>query len=111
MNVTWDDQTRLGLSQPEPYMGLPPIELIAEGLDSVDNETLRQSLDPIWKSLESIDAIAMLDLKRVEQGARVSDGYVTIRTNTHLLARTFLSFISYTFFFLSVSFVNRFMIK
>jgi hypothetical protein len=76
MNVAIDDRKRLAPSEPEPFMGLPPTELIAEGLESVDSETLRQSLDPIWKSLESIDAIAMLDLKRVEQGARVSDGYV-----------------------------------
>jgi hypothetical protein len=76
MNVALDDQKRFSPSEPEPLMLLPPMELIAEGLESVDSETLRQSLDPIWKSLESIDALNMLDLKRVEQGARVSDGYV-----------------------------------
>jgi hypothetical protein len=76
MNVALDDQKRFAPSEPEPLMLLPPMELIAEGLESVDSETLRQSLDPIWKSLESIDALTMLDLKRVEQGARVSDGYV-----------------------------------
>lgn len=94
MNVTLDEQKRVALSEPELLMGPPPLELIAEGLDSVDNETLRQSLDPIWKSLESIDAIAMLDLKIVDQGARVSDGYATIRTST--LARPFLSHVSHT---------------
>ena len=88
MNVTLDDKKRVALSEPEPFKGLPPMELMAEGLDSVDNETLRQSIDPIWKSLESIDAAAMLNLKIVEDGARVSDGYVTLH---HICTKSTLS--------------------
>jgi hypothetical protein len=58
-----------------PFSGA--MELIAKGLENVDAATRRQSIDPIWKSLESLDAVAMLDLKQTDNGARVSDGYVT----------------------------------
>lgn len=55
-----------------PFMGA--MELLAAGLENVDTATLRQSIDPIWQSLESLDAAAMLDLKRTDKGARLSDG-------------------------------------
>lgn len=83
-----DDPTRLVTNFPEmnkvacetqpadtPFSGA--MELIEKGLENVDAATLRQSIDPIWQSLESLDAIAMLDLKQTDnEGARVSDGYV-----------------------------------
>lgn len=61
-----------------PFTGLPAMDLIAEGLENVDAATLRQSIEPIWKSLESLDAVAMLNLKQTTQGAQVSDGYVHV---------------------------------
>ena len=73
MNVAFDPQKGAAMQQP---FCLPPMQLIADGLESVDTATLRQSLDPIWKSLESLDAVAMLDLKRVAHGATVAEGYV-----------------------------------
>lgn len=69
-----------------PFMGLPTMELIEKGLENVDSATLRQSIDPIWKSLESLDAMAMLSLKQTDKGARVADGYVSFQTNTNAIA-------------------------
>jgi cysteamine dioxygenase len=55
-----------------PFSGA--MELIERGLENVDAATLRQTIDPIWQSLESLDAVAMLDLKQTDNdGARVSD--------------------------------------
>ena len=71
-----------------PFMGLPAMDLIEGGLENVDSSTLRQAIDPIWKSLEGLDAVAMLDLKQTEQGARVADGYVVcsaLRVMNHVL--------------------------
>jgi hypothetical protein len=60
-----------------PFSGA--MELIERGLENVDAATLRQTIDPIWQSLESLDAVAMLDLKQTDNdGARVSDEYVII---------------------------------
>ena len=60
-----------------PFSGA--MELIEKGLENVDAATLRQTIDPIWQSLESLDAVAMLDLKQTDnEGARVSDGYVLL---------------------------------
>jgi len=67
-----------GTTPNNPFMSFPAMELIEEGLDNVDAATLRQSIDPIWKSLESLDATAMLNLKQTDHGAQVTEGYVLI---------------------------------
>lgn len=59
-----------------PFVSFPALELIDKGLDNVDAATLRRSIDPIWKSLESLDAMAMLNLQPTKEGARVTDGCV-----------------------------------
>ena len=71
MSVAYDTTET---SDDAPFMGLPAMDLIAEGLETVDTATLRQAIDPIWKSLETLDAVAMLDLERIDKGARVTDG-------------------------------------
>lgn len=66
-------------TQSTPFSGA--MELIEKGLENVDAAMLRQTIDPIWQSLESLDAVAMLDLKpqtEHSEGARVADGYVII---------------------------------
>lgn len=62
----------------DPFMGaMDLLGLEQGGLENVDSSTLRRAIDPIWKSLESLDAVSMLNLERCEQGARLSDGYVS----------------------------------
>jgi hypothetical protein len=56
---------------------LPPLEV--GGLASIDSETLRTFVSPIYDALTSIDAEELLDLERInEGGARLGNGYVCI---------------------------------
>jgi hypothetical protein len=45
----------------------------AGGLQCFDRETLRRYVDPIWRSLKTLDAETMLSLQRMEWGARLDD--------------------------------------
>jgi hypothetical protein len=97
MNVAYDTQETPVTTDDAPFMGLPAMDLLAVGLETVDTATLRQSIDPIWKSLEVLDAVAMLDLKRVDKGARVTNGYVPYAHGQHCV-RIRLTDISLSFF-------------
>ena len=48
-------------------------QLPTQGLAKFDSETLRQYVDPIWRSLKNLDAETMLSLQRMEYGARLND--------------------------------------
>lgn len=62
-----------------PFIG-NAMEILEQGgdLDKIDQATLEKAIQPIWQSLEQLDAVSLLNLRKSTKrdGARISNGYV-----------------------------------
>ena len=106
--VTNSPDNMIQEAPPNPFIDFPAMELLDKGLDNVDASTLRRSIDPIWKALESLDAMAMLNLTPTETGARVTDGCVHF---VHLYIILMCMLCSPFFLFSLVFVASRFMTR
>jgi hypothetical protein len=48
------------------------------GLSRMNQQVLAECMEPVLRSLRALDAESLLSLERVENGARLCDGYATV---------------------------------
>ena len=76
LDIDDDDDDSLVDDDSDEFRLTIPSVLLGETLASMDQDVLRESLEPVVQSLRQLDAAALLHLHQVEHGARLCDGYV-----------------------------------
>jgi hypothetical protein len=71
------DRNNPAASDEEFHLTIPAIlTQSGGGLSRMNQQVLADCMEPVIKSLQALDAEALLSLERVENGARLCDGYV-----------------------------------